>query len=213
MSRRGFTLLEVLAAVAVLAIAYTVLAGTAMQGLANEGEAHRRLHASLLADLQLSEIEAGLAAGAPPAPVQETELEDYTLSVEVLPYDLADFAAAAQELLAEKRGAPRPTAPDGAAAGPPLQLLSAAPGAPPPLFQVVVHVRWVEGAFEREVTRTTFTADPVAVQQAVATLPGAGGENAGEGAAGEDAAPSEAPPQTGEQAPAPDEDAGLEGEE
>lgn len=205
MRRRGFTLLEVLAAVAVLALAYSVLAGTAMQGLANEGEAHRRLRASLLADLQLSEIEAALAAGTPPAPVPETELDDYTLSVEVLPYDLADFATAAQQQVAETRAAPRPPtggAADAAAAGPPLQLLSAAPGAPPPLFEVIVHVRWVEGAFEREVTRTTFTADPIAVQQAVATLPGAGGEDAG----GKESAAPDAEPQPGEQAAPPSEE-------
>ena len=204
MTRRGFTLIEVLAAVAVLALTYTVLAGTAMQGLANEGESHRRLRASLLADLQLSEIEVGLATGLPRD--AETELDDYTLAVEVRPFDLHAFALAANEKATQERGAPR-AAPDGAG-GPPFQLLTAAPGAPSPHLEIIVHVRWIEGAFEQEVTRTTFAADPVAVQQAVAALPGAGGEQG----AGE-TAPADSAQQPGELTPAPGEDAGGEADE
>ena len=57
----GFTLLEVMAAVAILAIAYISLGSGGMQGLQHEGEARRKLQASLLADSVLSEIEAGIA--------------------------------------------------------------------------------------------------------------------------------------------------------
>lgn len=189
MRRGGFTLLEVLAAVAVLALSYTVLAGTAMQGLANEGESHRRLRASLLADLQIGEIESALAAAAPPVGVTETELEDYVISVESRPFDLGAFALAgrvegAPGSAAGGEGAAVPpggTAPGGAGApgsGPPFQLLTAAPGAPSPLYEVIVRVSWMEGGYEREVTRTTFAADPVAVQQAVASLGGAGEDGA-----------------------------------
>jgi prepilin-type N-terminal cleavage/methylation domain-containing protein len=180
--RQGFTLLEVLAAVAVLALSYTVLAGTAMQGLANEGEAHRRLRASLLADLEMSGIEAGLAAAAPPLGVTEGEQEDFVISIEVRPFDLGAFALAGPENAAQGRAAPRaePSAESaaGAGAGPPFQLLTAPPGAPSPLLEIIVRVSWMEGTFEQAVTRTTFSADPVAVQQAVASLPGAGGEEA-----------------------------------
>jgi prepilin-type N-terminal cleavage/methylation domain-containing protein len=192
-SRRGFTLLEVLAAVAVLALAYSVLAGTAMQGLANEGEAHRRLRASLRADLEISAIEAGLAAASPPLGANEVEEEDYTVAVEVRPFDLGAFALAGPAPQAgAERGAARPdeAAPQASpetggvqASGPPFQLLTAAPGAPPPLLEIVVSVRGMEGSFEQAVTRTTFSADPATVQQAVASLPGAGGETAENAAA------------------------------
>lgn len=178
--RRGFTLLEVLAAVAVLALSYTVLAGTAMQGLANEGEAHRRLRASLLADLQITEIESALVAAAPPVGVTETELEDYVISVESRPFDLGAFALSGQVEDAPgsaRRGEGAAVPPGGAEAagsGPPFALLAAAPGAPSPLFEIIVRVSWMEGGYEREVTRTTFAADPVMVQQAVASLGGSG---------------------------------------
>jgi len=174
--RRGFTLLEVLAAVAVLAIAYTVLAGTAMQGLANEGETYRRLRASTLADLTISQIEAGLAVAAPPVDESATEFEDFVVVTEVRPYDLGAFALAVQE---EATGRRKLLKGSEAGATPPFQLLTVPPGAKAsPLLEIVVRVRWLEGAYEREVTRTTFAADPQLVQQAVASLPGANGQDA-----------------------------------
>jgi prepilin-type N-terminal cleavage/methylation domain-containing protein len=88
-SRDGFTLLEVLAAVAVLALVYTALAQAAMQGLSHEGDASRRLHASLLADQALAEIEGQLAVGAaPPAGLTEAEQEEFAIRIEVRPFDL-----------------------------------------------------------------------------------------------------------------------------
>ena len=56
----GFTLIEVLGAVAILAILYTTLATVAIRGLRSEGESRRMLEASLLADWQLSEFELEL---------------------------------------------------------------------------------------------------------------------------------------------------------
>ncbi|MFB3118027.1 MAG: prepilin-type N-terminal cleavage/methylation domain-containing protein, partial [Myxococcota bacterium] len=52
-SNGGFTLIEVLGAVAILAILYTTLATVAIRGLRSEGESRRMLEASLLADWQL----------------------------------------------------------------------------------------------------------------------------------------------------------------
>ena len=46
----GFTLLEVMAAVAVVAIVFTTLARVANQGMQSQGISKRRLEASLLAD-------------------------------------------------------------------------------------------------------------------------------------------------------------------
>jgi hypothetical protein len=180
----------VLASIAVLALVYTALARAAMQGLAHEGDASRRLQASLLADQVLGEIEGQLAAGvAPPAGRTETEQEDYAVSVEVRPFDLGAFALAAAENVAERRGAPSVGQAPQPAGGPALQLLTAAPGAPSPLFEIEIRVRWLEGNDEQEVTRTSFGADPTAVAAAL------GGLEPGGGAGG--AEPGTAPPAAG----------------
>ena len=57
-SRLGFTLLEVLGAVAVLGIWYFVLATIATDGLLKEGQSLRKLRAGLIADRMLAELEA-----------------------------------------------------------------------------------------------------------------------------------------------------------
>lgn len=205
--RRGFTLLEVLAAVAVLALVYTALAGSAMQGLANEGESYRRLRACMLADLTLSQIEAGLEAAAPPIDETETEVEDYVVSTSVKPFDLVPFALAVQEQNTGKRKIVKGVE---AGATPPYELLSVPSGArTAPLLEIVVRVRWLEGVYEREVTRTTFASDPVLVQQAVAALPGAGGEPA----AGEETSetkPNAAAPDSADATDLPGEEAAPE---
>ncbi len=114
---RGFTLLEVLVAVALLGLVVSVLAQSAIQGMSYEGDASRRLRASLLADRELARIEAGLKLGTPPQPghQESQEAEEFRLSVDVQPLDLAQAGIGA--LLRAVRGtrAPsrrrRPTAP------------------------------------------------------------------------------------------------------
>jgi prepilin-type N-terminal cleavage/methylation domain-containing protein len=204
--RRGFTLLEVLAAVAVLALVYTALAQAAMQGLSHEGDASRRLEASLLADLALAEIEGQLAAGTAPAlGLVEAEEGDFAVKIDVRPFDLGAFALQAGDAAATLRG--EGTDLEGAQPGTPaFQLLTSQPGAPAPLLEIEVRIGWVEGGFEQEVTRTTFAADPATVAAALASLApseeaGAADEGGEEGA-GE---PGEQPP------PQPnDEDSGDE---
>lgn len=85
----GFTLLEVLAAVLVLGLLYTMLAHVAIDGLRSEGESKRRLGASLLADRVLAEIESQLDAGVVP-PLGSTEEQDdpYQVDVSVTPLEL-----------------------------------------------------------------------------------------------------------------------------
>jgi prepilin-type N-terminal cleavage/methylation domain-containing protein len=204
----GFTLLEVLAAIAVLALVYTALARAAMQGLAHEGDASRRLEASLLADQVLSEIEAQLAAGvAPQAGLTESEHEAYAIAVEVRPFDLGAFALAAAEAAEATRGAPKTSdepQPQGGAA---LQLLTGAPGAPAPLLEIDVSVRWLEGADEQVVTRTTFAADPATVAAALGGLKPSDAEEEG---AGDDGGAAGKP---GAGAPAPDTDLTEESDE
>ncbi len=87
-ARRGFTLLEVLGAVLVLGLLYSVLADVAIQGLRAEGESRRRLEASLFADELLSEIEASIAFGeVPPLGLTVEEDDLYSIELEVASFD------------------------------------------------------------------------------------------------------------------------------
>lgn len=173
---RGFTLFEVLAAVAVLGLVYVTLASTAMQGLRAEGEAARRIEASLLADHAMSELELQLAAGtAPEVGVTETESEDggYRVVVEVAPYSL-DALAAAGAADSERGGRPEPRE---------LPLLVASrAGADTALLSLSVAVRWQEGVYEREVRRASFAYDSAAAEPFLSAIAASGaGEADAEG--------------------------------
>jgi prepilin-type N-terminal cleavage/methylation domain-containing protein len=148
--RAGFTLLEVMAAVAVLGLVYVVVARVAIQGLQIEGDASRMLRASLLADQALSDLELELAGGAPPRVGEtETEEEDFTVFVEVSPFDVGEILP--EEAEANLDPALPPSS---------LQLLSPSTGGNvPTLLSIVARVSWVEGVSEREVTRTSFLFD------------------------------------------------------
>jgi prepilin-type N-terminal cleavage/methylation domain-containing protein len=85
----GFTLLEVLAAVLVLGLLYTMLANVAIDGLRSEGESKRRLGASLVADRVLADIESQLDSGAvPPLGSSEEQEDPYQIDVSVTPLEL-----------------------------------------------------------------------------------------------------------------------------
>jgi prepilin-type N-terminal cleavage/methylation domain-containing protein len=160
--RAGFTLLEVMAAVAVLGIVYVAVARGAMQGLLTEGDASRRLQASLLADRVLNDLELELLGGSPPR-LGETESteEAFTIVVEVSPFDIASLLedAAAEDA--------RPTASNDAA-----QLLKPSPyGGIPILLSIIVRVAWIEGISEQEVTRTSFAFDAEAAAPFLEQIP------------------------------------------
>ena len=159
---RAFTLLEVLAAVALLGILYTTLARVSIEGLRAEGESRRRLQASLVADVILGEIETGLAADlVPEIGEEEREFEEYRIEIAVTPFAFRGTA----NLLAflntsdhyEQRGAVRIDA-------------SGSPGwsrdqniDDSPVRRIDVRVSWLEGADEREVLLTTFAYDAAAM--------------------------------------------------
>ena len=161
-SRAGFTLLEVLAAVAVLGLVYSVLATAGIQGLRLEGDAGRRLRASLLADQKIVEVEAQVATGqAPEIGRTESEEGDYLVTVEVAPLDLA-----IGDTKASKRARERLERAVGGKArdekGPGSFLEPAGGNAPPMLRRVDVRVAWQEGEGEQAVARTTYALDAVA---------------------------------------------------
>jgi prepilin-type N-terminal cleavage/methylation domain-containing protein len=152
---RGFTLLEVLLAVAVLALVYTALANTAIQALRNEGESIRRLEASLLADRVLADVEVALEEGAPP-PLgrEENESDDFAIVTEVSAYDLPLELEAPEAL---KGGA----------------TLFGSRGRESTVRRIDVSVSWTEGTEELTVHRTSFGLD---LEQAAPLLEGLASE-------------------------------------
>jgi prepilin-type N-terminal cleavage/methylation domain-containing protein len=154
--RSGFTLLEVLAAVAILGGLYIVLAGVAMQGLRAEGESQRRLEASLLADHHLSELEIQLEAGTPPE-LGRTESEEdlFRIELEVKPFEIS-------------LPAPSTEAGDGAELPSPADDTGTAALAA--LRTIELTVSWLEGEEERSVVRTTYAFDLEAASELVEGL-------------------------------------------
>ena len=147
-AERGLTLLEVLAAVALLGLFYTLLAKAATQGFIAEGETRRRFEASLLADQTLAELETLLASGEPLDGVGgETEAGIYRIEVDVSPFPMPEGFA---ELELEADGVP--------------SLFPAADDpTPAPLSQIEVTVSWSGSLGIRAVRRVTLALDPIAV--------------------------------------------------
>jgi prepilin-type N-terminal cleavage/methylation domain-containing protein len=159
----GFTLLEVLAAVAILGIVYVVVARGAIQGLQLEGDASRRLRASLLADRVLTDLELELAAGSAPR-VGETEAseEEFTVVVEVSPFDVASMLPSG----AEEGGRPTASPASHQLLGPSVR------GGSPTLLSIAVFVRWIEGVSQQQVTRSSFVFDASAAAPLLEGLSG-----------------------------------------
>jgi prepilin-type N-terminal cleavage/methylation domain-containing protein len=180
-SSSGFTLLEVLAAVAILGIWYVILAAVAIQGLRAQGESYRRLEASFLADEAIADLEAGLTSGrAPKEDTQEYERDDYSIKIEVLPYalDVPELEASTGDSRSEPL--------ELAGAGVTNLLGGAGASGESPLRSVHVEVTWPEGNDERSVIRETYAFDLESVRPELAALEETLVEAAGEdtGAAG-----------------------------
>jgi hypothetical protein len=172
--------------VAILALSVTLLARGAIQGMGYEGDASRRLAASLIADQLLFEVESALAVGSlPEVGRQEGENPDddeFMRIVEVAPLDLATLGMADLFL------------PPGAEAGTPRPR-GATPL--PDLLLVTVRVSWEDGLSEQAVTRTSFAYDASAAAQALAAA-GAGSASEGDGDGdGEDEAEGASPGREG----------------
>ena len=158
-TRSGFTLLEVLAAIAILGIWYVALATFAMQGMTAEGESQRRLHASLLADQVLAELEAEMNAGIPPEDAEsEEEREAYTVRITVGAFDLENSG---DGLIVPGQVSGR----DDLA----KMLSEQFHGMETVLKRTHVEVIWEEGMGERSVSRTTFGYDLAAAETLLAS--------------------------------------------
>jgi prepilin-type N-terminal cleavage/methylation domain-containing protein len=160
----GFTLLEVLAAVLVIGMSFTVLARVNIEALRAEGIATRRLEASLLADRTLAELEAQqrIPPGNAPAVGREERAADpYRIEIEVEPLEIT-LAPLPPELGATPSFADRPGAPT---------LLSAPQqGAATPLRHVHVAVVWNDGSGEDRVVRDTFLFDAASVSGTLSAI-------------------------------------------
>ena len=175
-SNGGFTLFEVLGAVAILAILYTTLSTVAIRGLRSEGESRRMLEASLLADWELSAFELELQTGAAPeiGITKSEEQDGFTVTWEVTPFQTNIFKTALEK--EQEKNAANPAA---QTAPVPTGQAGATDGIAPPFLQVELRVSWFEAGEERSVTRTIFAVDEDAAAKfaAASVANEAGGED------------------------------------
>lgn len=158
----AFSLIEVLAAVAVLAFVYIALAEYAMRGLGAEGEAARRLEAATLADNKLATIETQLLLGSKPQlETQESDEDDFHITV--------DVRALAVELPAWTPRSDKNRSSSSAASNGPSFL--AGQGKDATLRTVTVRVEWPEGRSQQNVSRTTIFFDPSVHAEWIESLP------------------------------------------
>lgn len=165
-SDAGFTLFEVLGAVAILAIVYTTLSGVAIHWLRSEGESRRMLEASLVADLVISEFELDLDTGVAPE-LGITQFEDengFILTWEVTPFQTKIFKTPQEQEL--ERNAKNPTAQPVPI---PTTQTVGEDALAPPFLQVELRVAWLEAGVERSVTRTLFAVDEDAAAKLAAS--------------------------------------------
>jgi type II secretory pathway pseudopilin PulG len=152
----AFTLLEVLAAVAILGIWFSVLASVAIQGQRSEGETERKIRASLIADRALMDVELGFAQGEFPGDTME-EFEEDGFVVQVESLSLTDLVIEIEEGLIDL-------------------LETELTGIAPDLRGVQVTVRWTEGHAEKQVTRITYAYDPTRLNEALGAMENASAE-------------------------------------
>ncbi len=165
----GMTLLEVMVAVAVLALLYTALAELSFQGLRMEGDAGRRFQASLLADAKLTELENTFRSGSAPDLGRDVEEADlFVIETEVDAFD-ASFLGPA--LMERARQDPRDAPPARE-----LLIIPRGRGAPY-LYNVRVAVRWDEAGSEREVIRTTIGFDAARARELLPEAQSGGGDS------------------------------------
>jgi prepilin-type N-terminal cleavage/methylation domain-containing protein len=182
--QRGFTLIEVMGAVLVLGLVFTWLASVAMMGLRSEGTDRRRADAELVADLEISTIEASVTAGQMPKDGRiERDEEPFRVLVEVAPTDVLSLLPASLAKDIAKNSDPR--APS---------VLHDERGESR-VRRVSVVVEWDEAGEPAQVERTTFAYDKSELAQFFPTQPGAGGAAGADQAADMQQLMKDAPPE------------------
>jgi prepilin-type N-terminal cleavage/methylation domain-containing protein len=86
--QRGFTLIEVLAAVLIFGLVFTMLARVALVGLRSEGLDRRKAEAALIADRELALLESLMEIEPLEVGVTAKEADPYTITTEVQPEDV-----------------------------------------------------------------------------------------------------------------------------
>jgi prepilin-type N-terminal cleavage/methylation domain-containing protein len=152
--KHGFTLIEVMAAVLVLGLLYTVLAGAAMRGLRSEGTDRRRADAAMIADQRLTALETAISAGEPLKDGRlEEEQEPFKILVDVAPAEVLSLLPA--PLARELAQATDPRAPS---------LLHDERGQSR-VRRVSVVVAWDEAGEPEQIERATLAFDTSALAQ------------------------------------------------
>ncbi|NRA98164.1 MAG: type II secretion system protein [Planctomycetes bacterium] len=138
---RGFTLLEVLAAVAFVGLVFTALSRSATVGIISEGDNRRRMEAAALADAEMTQIELGLqSSGVPEDGLSEREVDDFLIVTEVAPWTPSlELTTAIEEI-----------SPEG------IQFFGGGqPDRVSPVREIRVRVEWFDGVDDRFIERVT----------------------------------------------------------
>ncbi len=164
-SQRAFTLIEALAAVLLFALAMSMITVAQREAAAFEGDALRRVDASLWAERLLVELEQGAASGAPLKAERREVREtlggtDYTALIQLDPFDPAEAGLGLAGIGPKDQREARST--QGGLFAPNAQ--------PAAVYQVHVRVSWLEGLEEREVTRASFLLNRTALEAVAARL-------------------------------------------
>lgn len=190
-TERGFTLLEVMVAVAVLGIVMTLITRASVQGLQYAGDARERLAASLLADRLVADLEGEVAQGlVPRAGTQELEEEPFRATVTVSAFDPA---AVGLDLLLDDD--------DGGRGTTPAVFRASRDGSP--LLTAQVRVAWSDGIHEQQVGRTTFLFVPEALPELQQLSGGEAPGNGDDGGSGENQGPDSGSPPSPSNPPTP----------
>jgi prepilin-type N-terminal cleavage/methylation domain-containing protein len=168
LAERGFTLLEVMAAVLVLGLLYTVLARAAMLGLRSEGVDRRRADAEMIADREIAEIENDLEGGGELEDgAQEREEAPYKVSSNVEPFDvLARLPGPLTKEIAQRTDPKAPSLLHDERGKSRIRLLS-------------VVVEWDEAGRTASVERNTFAYDRSAAEALFPSTAANGGSGEG----------------------------------
>lgn len=160
----GFSLLEVMAAVAILGIWYVTLSGSAITGVRSQAISQNRMHASLIADMVLAELEAqAMGEASPEVGGDEYEHDDfYTVRIEV-------------SNLADPDGGndiePEPLDEEAIYGEDMFAFLQAEmPAMLEHMRAIQVEVSWQDGDRVMRVLRTTYAYDGIGARQALGEL-------------------------------------------